>query len=119
MNLITPKLIESDVIVFGTPVYWYGPTALMKGFIDRFVYFNCPENHEKIKGKSTVIVVPFEDTNPEIAAPLEHFFEKCFQYLELKLEGRIIAPGVTKIGDILKHQGYLKKAFEIGKNLLR
>ena len=49
MNRIYPKIIESDVIIFGTPVYWYGPTALMKGFIDRFVYFNCPENRKYIK----------------------------------------------------------------------
>ena len=28
MNFIYPKLIESDVIVFGTPVYWYGPIGL-------------------------------------------------------------------------------------------
>jgi hypothetical protein len=47
MRDIYPKIIESDVIVFGTPVYWYGPTALMKGFMDRFVYFNCPENRKK------------------------------------------------------------------------
>lgn len=31
MNNIYPKIIQSDVIIFGTPVYWYGPTALMKG----------------------------------------------------------------------------------------
>ena len=28
MNKIYPKIIQSDIIVFGTPVYWYGPTAL-------------------------------------------------------------------------------------------
>jgi multimeric flavodoxin WrbA len=117
MNLLFPKLIENDVFVFGTPVYWYAPTALMKGFIDRFVYFNCPENREKIRGKSAVIAIPFEETNPETTASTEHFFEKCFQYLELKFAGKIIAPGVTKIGDILKHQKYLDEAFEIGKQL--
>ncbi len=119
MNLVYSKLIESDVIVFGTPVYWYGPTALMKGFIDRFVYFNCPENREKIKGKSAVIVVPYEDTNPETVAPLEHFFEKCFQYIEMNLIDRLIIPGVTKKGEVLKHTKYLKETFEIGKNLAR
>ena len=119
MNLIYPKLIESDVIVFGTPVYWYGPTALMKGFIDRFVYFNCPENRKKIRSKSAVIVVPFEDTNPETIAPLELFFEKCFQYIEMNFIDRIIVPGVTEKGEVLNHKEYLKKAFEIGKNLAR
>jgi multimeric flavodoxin WrbA len=31
MNTLYPTIIESDAIIFGTPVYWYGPTALMKG----------------------------------------------------------------------------------------
>ncbi|MFH1371413.1 MAG: flavodoxin family protein [Planctomycetota bacterium] len=26
---IYPKISESDAIIFGTPVYWYGPTALV------------------------------------------------------------------------------------------
>ena len=64
MNGLYTKIISSDVIVFGTPVYWYGPTALMKGFLDRFVYFNCPENNVKLRGKSALLVVPFEDRQP-------------------------------------------------------
>ena len=70
MNTIYPKLIDSDVIIFGAPVYWYGPTALLKGFIDRFVYFNCPEHRAQIEGRSAVLAVPFEEDNPETAALL-------------------------------------------------
>ena len=80
MNIIYPKIIASDIIVFGTPVYWYGPTALMKGFIDRFVYFNCPENREKVRGKMAILVVPFEEDNVETAEPLIKMFEKSFSY---------------------------------------
>lgn len=117
MNPIYPKLIESDAIVFGTPVYWYGPTALMKGFIDRLVYFNCPENHEKMKGKSAVIVIPFEERDHDAATPLELFFEKCFKYLDLNLVGKVIAPGVTHMGDVLKHPQLLEEAFTTGEKL--
>jgi multimeric flavodoxin WrbA len=115
MNAIYPKLIESDAIVFGTPVYWYGPTALMKGLIDRLVYFNCSENHEKIKGKSAVVAIPFEEENTDTVALLELFFEKCFKYLDLKLVGKVIAPSVMHIGDVLKHTQLLEEAFTIGK----
>ena len=52
MRRLYPKIMAADAIVLGTPVYWYGPTALMKAFMDRFVYFNCPQNRPKIKGKS-------------------------------------------------------------------
>ncbi len=119
MNNIYPKIIDSDIIIFGTPVYWYGPTALMKVFIDRFVYFNCPENRLKIKGKGAVIVVPFEEENPDIVTPIITFFDKCLQYLEMNLLGKIIVPGVTLRGEVLKKDNFLKEAFDLGKILAK
>ncbi len=119
MNNIYAKIIDSDIIVFGTPVYWYGPTALMKCFIDRFVYFNCPENRSKIRGKSAVIAIPFEEENPKTADLLIKFFKKSLQYLEMKLVGKIIVPGVGNRGDILKKADRLEYAYELGKRLPR
>lgn len=119
MNNIYPKIIESDVIIFGTPVYWYGPTALMKGFIDRFVYFNCPENREKINGKSAVIAIPFEEENPETAALMVAFFEKCFQFLQMNLISKIIVQGVSRKGEIQEKGDRLKEAYELGRRLAK
>lgn len=117
MNTLYPKIAQSDVLIFGTPVYWYGPTALMKAFIDRFVYFNCPTNRSKIQGKSAVLVIPFEETDPETVAPVLNFFEKCFQYLQVQCVAKLIAPGVTKRGEVCDKPEYLSEAFQIGKNL--
>jgi multimeric flavodoxin WrbA len=117
MSDIYPKIIESDIIIFGTPVYWYGPTALMKGFIDRFVFFNCPENRVKIKGKLAVIAVPFEEENPETAALLVSFFEKSLQYLEMDLIAKIIVPGVSRKGEILEKGDRLEEAYTMGRGL--
>jgi len=119
MNRIYPKIIESDVIIFGTPVYWYGPTALMKGFIDRFVYFNCPENRMKIRGKEAVLAVPFEEESPETVAPLITSFEKSLQYLEMNLVGKVIVPGVSRKGEILGKEDRLKEAFDLGRKLAK
>jgi multimeric flavodoxin WrbA len=117
MHAIIGKIIASDTIVFGTPVYWYGPTALMKGCIDRFVYFNGGENRAKIRGKSAVIAIPFEEEDLETVQPLEVFFEKCFHYLEMPLVGKIIAPGVTKRGEIKEKPEIMNQAWELGKKL--
>ncbi len=114
---IYPKIIASDAIVFGTPVYWYGPTALMKAFIDRFVYFNCPENRIKIKGRKAVITIPFEEETIETARPVVEFFEKALSYLEMNLVGRLIVPGVSAKGDILKKPDRLKDAKLLGEKL--
>ena len=48
----------------------------MKAFIDRFVYFNCPENRPKIKGKSAILAIPFEEDNLETAGPTLALFER-------------------------------------------
>ena len=119
MNSIYPKIIESDAIVFGTPVYWYGPTALMKGFIDRFVYFNCPENRKKIRGKPAVLAIPFEEEDPQAAALLKAFFEKSLQYLEINLIGTILVPGVSQKGEIIEKEAKLQEGYELGKKLAR
>jgi multimeric flavodoxin WrbA len=117
MNGLYPKIIASDLIIFGTPVYWYGPTALMKTFIDRFVYFNCPENRAKIKGKEAAIVIPFEDEDEETGRFVASFFEKSFNYLEMKLAGKIIVPGVGEHGQVLKKEDSLHQAYELGRRL--
>ena len=117
MNDLYPKIDAADVVVFGTPVYWFGPTALLKAFIDRLIYFNCPENRPKIAGKAAFIASPFEDTDMETAAPMLAFFEKCFDYLEMKPAGRILVPGVADKGDILKKNKALEQAYQLGANL--
>ena len=119
MTYAYPKIIESDILIFGTPVYWYGPTALMKCFIDRFVYFNCPRNRAKIRGKSAVIAIPFEEEDPGTADLLVKFFKKSLQYLEIKLIGKILVPGVGSRGDVLKKADRLEEAYELGRRLAR
>lgn len=118
MNKLYPKITENDIIVFGTPVYWYGPTALMKAFIDRFVYFNCPENRKNIRNKPVVIAVPFEEKSMETAAPVVDFFERCFKYLELRFTGKIIVPGVTIRGEIIDIKNYMDEAYKLGAGLM-
>jgi multimeric flavodoxin WrbA len=119
MNSIYPKIMEADAIVFGTPVFWYGPTALMKAFVDRFVYFNCAANREKIRGKSGVIAVPFEEESPETSALVVAFFERSLAYLEMKLVGKILVGGVGRKGEILEKTDSLEEAFELGKALAK
>ncbi|MGA1845442.1 MAG: flavodoxin family protein [bacterium] len=118
MNTLYPRIIEADALVFGTPVYWYGPTALMKGFVDRFVYFNCPENHAGIRGKRAAIAVPYEEEGAEMAGPVVVFFEKSLAYLEMDLVGKVLVPGVGGKGDVLKKPASLAQARVLGERLV-
>jgi multimeric flavodoxin WrbA len=102
MQLLYPKLIEADAIALGTPVYWYGPTAIMKAFIDRLVYFNCPDTRPGIRGHRAVLAIPFEDTTLETAELLVGMLEKSLAYLEMPLVGQVVVPGVGERGEVLE-----------------
>lgn len=115
MAKLYPRLAESDAVILGTPVYWYGPTALMKGFIDRLVYFNSPRTRPLIRGTKAAIVVPFEERDPQTAAPVEMFFTKCLQYLEMDFVSRLIVPGVTRKGEVAELPDAMRRAAEIGR----
>jgi len=114
---IYPQIIAADVLVFGTPVYWYAPSGLMKLFIDRFVFFNSPGHRTWLAGKSAVITIPYEETDPETARPVIEFFEKCFDYLQVRLAASLIVPGVTERGEVGEKADVLDEAFNIGRSL--
>jgi len=117
MNGLYPKLAECDAVVFGTPVYWYGPTALMKALVDRLVYFNCPENRPKLAGKSVILAIPFEDADPATAAPVVEFFERSCAYLGMRVAGKVLAPGVTRRGEVADRADFMREALALGKDL--
>jgi multimeric flavodoxin WrbA len=113
------RISAADVLVLGTPVYWYGPTAIMKAFIDRFVYFNCPQNRAKIRGKQAAVVIPFEEDDEDTGEFVASFFARCFSYLEMKQVGTLIAPGVGERGAVLKKPEILEAAAELGRRLVK
>jgi multimeric flavodoxin WrbA len=117
MNDLYQKIMDCRALVLGTPVYWFGPTALMKAFIDRFVFFNCPENREKIIGKPVYLAIPLEEDNPDTYNPVVDFFRKTLDYLQMNLEGTIIAPGVGWKGEIREKPEKIKEAEEMGRKM--
>jgi len=119
MNVLYPQIIASDLIVFGTPVYWYGPTALMKGLIDRFVYFNCPENRAKIRNKLALLAIPYEEQDPETARLVVAFFEKSLAYVEMHLIGQVVVSGVADKGDILRRPESLGEGYDLGRKAVK
>jgi multimeric flavodoxin WrbA len=117
MQALYPKLIEADAIVLGTPVYWYGPTAIMKAFIDRLVFFNCPDNRSRIRGHRAALAIPFEDTTLATAELLVRMLEKSLAYLEMPLVGTVVVPGVGERGEVAGRVDVLENCGTLGRRL--
>jgi multimeric flavodoxin WrbA len=119
MKRLYPKIAGSDCLVFGTPLYWYGPTALMKGFLDRFYYYCGGEQQGLLKGKEAVLVVVFEENDLQAADATLDMFQRSFDYLGMNFRHRLIVPGVGARGDIWKKTDRVEEAYTLGQNLTR
>jgi len=112
MKKIYPKIENADLVIFGTPNYWNGPTAKTKLLIDRMRPF-VPS--KKLKGKKWVIVSPSAE-GPKSCRLLVEMLRLSCDYLGMKFAGKILVKAYEK-GEILKNQKAMKKAYIFGTSL--
>ena len=105
MQRIYGLMEAADVIVFGTPLYWYGPTAKMKMLFDRMRPF---VENKKLRGKRAVVVAPSAE-GAEACDPMLEMFRLCFEYLEMEFVGKILVTAYEK-GEIRRNREELEKA---------
>ena len=112
MQQIYPLMEGADVIVFGTPVYWYGPTAKMKMLIDRMRPF---VENKKLGGKRAVVVAPSAE-GQAACDPLLEMFRRMFLYLKMELAGTVFVKAYEK-GEVIKNKRELDRAYVLGASL--
>jgi multimeric flavodoxin WrbA len=106
------QLEEADVIIFGTPLYWYGPSAKMKLLVDRLRPYIASK---LLAGKAAVLVVPSEEGADACNLTVD-MFRWSFKYLEINLAA-VLLPKVYERAEIKAHPEALNEAFLLGKNL--
>lgn len=112
MQEIYPKIEAADVMIFGTPLYWFGPTAKMKLLIDRMRPFVA---NRKLEGKRGVVVVA-SGGETKFCKPLIEMFRLTFGYLGIEFAGKVLGQAFDK-GDIRQNQAALNKARKLGASL--
>lgn len=114
MAELLEKMILSQVWVLGTPIYWWGPTAQFKAFLDRWY---CPE-HQEFKGKRVILVIPFEGGHPKYARHTVGIFTDVLDYLNMELFETVLAPGFGNRGAVRNDIKLLRKAHNTGNKIL-
>ena len=113
MAEILNKMVEADVIVMGTPVYFYSMNGQMKTLIDRTV-----PRYEEISGKEFYFIVAAADSShanmEKTLEAFRGFTNDCLPGATEK--GVIYGTGAWKIGDI-KTSPAMQEAYEAGKNI--
>lgn len=112
MSKVYPKLEDADVIVFGTPLYWYGPSAKMKLLVDRLRPFIVSK---KLRGKKAVLVVPSEE-GADACNLTVGMFNLSLKYLDMELAA-VLLPKASERAEVKTQPQTIKNAIEIGSSL--
>ena len=112
MEEIIDTMIDSDVIVLSSPIYFYAMCAQMKTFIDR-----CCAKYTHILNKDFYYILTAADDNKNALSRAVEEFRGFLDCLEGAKEKEILyATGVWKKGDI-QNTDYIKQAYEIGNSI--
>lgn len=107
MAPLLAKVLEADAIVFGTPVYFYLLSALLKNFMDRTLPI-----WPMLEGKRVAGVVVAEDTFGQTVENLKTYSELC----KMTWVGEVCALG-KKPGDVVADEAASLALFALGRKL--
>lgn len=104
-------LIEADVIVFATPIYYFGVSGHLKNVIDRFY-----SAHDVMGHKKTFFFATMGNSNVHVADPSADMYDKMIKYLGWTDGGRILANGIWAKGAIHGTR-FMDLSYSYGKEL--
>jgi len=120
MEELFPRMWQSEVWVLGTPVYWWGPSAQFKTFVDRW-YAKVHRKEDKLlfKGRRVILAVPMGDTDPSTARNVVGMVTDALKYLRAELFGTVLAPGAGDLGEVHRFPDVLAAAYKAGSEAVR
>jgi multimeric flavodoxin WrbA len=114
LSKLAEKLIDAQVWVLGTPIYWWGPSAQLKAFVDRWVSLRRSAFSEK----RMILTIPLGGGSESYAKHTVGMFQDIASYLGINLRGIILAPGVSKKGEVRQDTQVMEKAYQEGNKLI-
>jgi multimeric flavodoxin WrbA len=125
MQKIYPKLLEADVIILASPIFFYGITAWAKALVDRCQAFWARKyllkepslGNEGKKRKGFLISVAATKGQKVFDGAIltsKYFFD----VLNAEYVGELVFRGIDAKGDILKYPEAIRQAFEAGRRLV-
>ncbi len=113
MDEFRKQILKSDMLVFVTPLYYYGMSAQLKILIDRFCSSNSSIQRKNMK--SAILTVAYNSSDWTFDA-LEAHYDTLVRYLNFIDQGRILGYGCGT-PSMTEYSQYPKKAYEFGKSL--
>ncbi len=121
MDDIYPKLLDADVVVVASPMFFYGVTSQLKALIDRcqalwarkYILKQSPPDSGRKGAFIAVGATKGEKLFDGSILTLKYFF----QAIGVEYVGELLVRGIDRKGDINKQPTALTDAFNLGQRL--
>lgn len=110
-NTLMPKMLEADLIVLVTPLYYFGMSAQLKIIVDRF-YSRTGKLHGK---KSIMMSTAYNSADWTMEALMNHY-NTLVRYMEWIDVGQVWATGCGA-RSLVERSEFADVAYKIGTNL--
>ena len=110
---IRTQLLTTDMVVFATPLYYYGMTAQLKAVVDRFCAYNSSLNGRHLK--SALLTVAWNADDWTFEALTTHY-RTLVRYINFEDVGMVLGYGCGTPA-MTRRSEYPERAFRLGKSL--
>lgn len=110
---IRKKILDADMLVLATPLYYYGMSAQLKTLIDRFCAFNSSIHRKHMK--SVLLAVAWNSDSWTFEA-LESHYKTLVRYLDLADMGTVLGYGCGT-PSMTERSKFPQQAYQLGNRL--
>lgn len=103
-------LVNADMILFSTPMYYFGMSSQLKAVIDRFFAIDKPLHRKKY----SVLFITCWNKIPDLSQGIIQTWRNMLNFMGWEDKGVIIGGDLDKAEEVLKTE-YPQKAYELGK----
>ena len=111
--LIRDALLSSDMVVFVTPVYYFGMSAQLKMVIDRFYSYTMKLS---AKGLKAALITAAWDDNEDVMPYIKSHYEKLCRYMNFQNLGMVLGTGCGT-PEMTRTSSHMKEAYDLGLSL--
>jgi multimeric flavodoxin WrbA len=115
MKDVRKYILEADLIVYATPVYWFTVSGQLKIAMDRSLAFLDKEHKSRIRGKKAVTIMTSGSDDEAVCAPALDTFRQTLNLLGLTYSGHIEGLGCGERGGVAKED--VERAVKLAQTL--
>lgn len=121
MDGIYPKLLNADVVIVASPMFFYGLTSQLKALIDRsqalWAKKYVLKQNLPCEGRKGAFIAMGATKGQKLFDGSIFTVKYFFHAIGVEYAEELLVRGVDKKGEIIKHPTALKDAFELGSRM--